>query len=115
MASDSKFIDPTPVLDKFVDDEGQVIPVGAQKDIIEFMMNFFERIQEVLIVFSKETGNKEFSRSKSEIGINTLTVDKKNNLHSSSMEGQQKHRPTMLNNQGPASFKDLSHLKKAGQ
>ena len=38
------------MLNKCVDDQGEAVKIGDQKDIIEYAINFFERIEEVLPV-----------------------------------------------------------------
>ena len=74
LASDLKYCDPTSVIDKVVDDDGKAVPFGDQKDLIEFMLNFMERIQEVLVYFNEdlkkqedEDKNSDRNRFKSEI------------------------------------------------
>lgn len=46
--SDKKYSDPTGVLQAIVDDFGNPIQIGEQKDIGEFNNNFLARIQEGL-------------------------------------------------------------------
>ena len=43
-----RYVDPTQVLKSLVDDFGNRILVGEQKDIGEFNMNFIERLEEGL-------------------------------------------------------------------
>ena len=47
LGSDEKYVDPSQVLNKCVDDLGNQLQIGDQKDIIEFSISFIERIQEV--------------------------------------------------------------------
>lgn len=72
LASDLQWVNPSSVLEKVVDDQGQVVPIGDQKDLIEFMLNFIERIQEVLVFFNEDNkkeaeDSQSVSRYKSEI------------------------------------------------
>jgi ubiquitin carboxyl-terminal hydrolase 25/28 len=46
--SHKKYVDPTNVLNTVVDDMGNPIPIGDQKDITEFNINFLSRIDEAL-------------------------------------------------------------------
>jgi len=46
--SNRKYVDPTQVLKTLVDDFGNRILIGEQKDIGEFWLNFIERIEEGL-------------------------------------------------------------------
>jgi ubiquitin carboxyl-terminal hydrolase 25/28 len=46
--SDRKYIDPTDVVTSVVDDNGDPIPIGDQKDIGEFNLVFLLRIDEGL-------------------------------------------------------------------
>jgi ubiquitin carboxyl-terminal hydrolase 25 len=48
IASDRKYIDPSLVLSSLVDDYGNELPVGDQKDIGEFNLIFLSRIDEGL-------------------------------------------------------------------
>lgn len=48
IASDRKYVDPTPVLTSIVDDYGNELPIGDQKDIGEFNLIFLSRIDEGL-------------------------------------------------------------------
>ncbi len=48
IASDRKYVDPTPVLSAVVDDYGNELPIGDQKDIGEFNLIFLSRIDEGL-------------------------------------------------------------------
>lgn len=47
-ASNQKYADPSPVLNKCVDSMGESVKIGDQQDITEYAINFFERIEEVL-------------------------------------------------------------------
>jgi ubiquitin carboxyl-terminal hydrolase 25/28 len=48
IASDRKYIDPTPVLSVLVDDYGNELAIGDQKDIGEFNLVFLSRIEDGL-------------------------------------------------------------------
>lgn len=48
IASNQKYADPAPVLNKCVDSKGEHVKIGDQQDITEYAINFFERIEEVL-------------------------------------------------------------------
>lgn len=48
IGSDRKYVDPTPVLTSVVDDYGNELPIGDQKDIGEFNLIFLSRIDEGL-------------------------------------------------------------------
>ena len=48
IASDRKYIDPTDVITSIVDDYGNQIPIGDQKDIGEFNLIFLSRVDEGL-------------------------------------------------------------------
>lgn len=56
IGSDRKYIDPTPVLTSIVDDYGNELPIGDQKDIGEFNLIFLSRIDEGL---SEYTANQK--------------------------------------------------------
>lgn len=68
-ASSQKYIDPSAVLHHCVDEQGEQVKIGDQKDIIEYAINFFERIAEVLamhshsntsvLLFHQENGRRE--------------------------------------------------------
>ena len=51
--SQKKYIDPSPVLNSVVDDTGSQIPIGDQKDITEYHLNFLSRIEEALYIQDK--------------------------------------------------------------
>jgi hypothetical protein len=53
-----KYVDPTSVLQSLVDDFGNRLLVGEQKDIGEFNLNFIERIEEGLGEKSQDDGEK---------------------------------------------------------
>ena len=44
VSTEKKYVDPTEVLSGIQDNYGQNIPVGDQKDIGEFMINFLSRV-----------------------------------------------------------------------
>lgn len=48
IASDRKYIDPTPVISSIVDDYGNDLAIGDQKDIGEFNLVFLSRIEDGL-------------------------------------------------------------------
>lgn len=48
LLSNVKYQDPTAVLESIVDDNGQKIQIYMQADIIEFFLNFLERMQDGL-------------------------------------------------------------------
>jgi ubiquitin carboxyl-terminal hydrolase 25/28 len=48
IASDRKYADPTPVLSALVDDYGNELAIGDQKDIGEFNLVFLSRIEDGL-------------------------------------------------------------------
>lgn len=50
IASDQKYTDPSPVLNKCVNSMGEHVKIGDQQDITEYAINFFERIEEVLLL-----------------------------------------------------------------
>ena len=54
IASDRKYIDPTDVITSVVDDYGNQIPIGDQKDIGEFNLIFLSRIDEGLCLGKKQ-------------------------------------------------------------
>jgi len=47
IGSDQKYSDPSDVLNRTVDDLGNPVRIGDQEDIVEFSVNFLERINEV--------------------------------------------------------------------
>ena len=56
-ASSQKYIDPSAVLTHCVDELGEQVKIGDQKDIIEYAVNFFERLEEVISMKEeRETG-----------------------------------------------------------
>lgn len=48
IGSDQKYVDPSEVLNKTVDELGNTVKIGDQEDIIEFAVSFLERIDEVI-------------------------------------------------------------------
>lgn len=50
IASNQKYVNPGNVLNHCVDERGEPFKIGDQKDLIEFMVNFFERILEVMAI-----------------------------------------------------------------
>ena len=54
IASDKKYVDPTPVISSIVDDYGNDLAVGDQKDIGEFNLIFLSRIEDGLEENRKE-------------------------------------------------------------
>lgn len=54
IASDRKYIDPTDVMTSIVDDYGNELPIGDQKDIGEFNLVFLSRIDEGLQLANKK-------------------------------------------------------------
>ncbi len=56
IGSDRKYVDPTPVLTSIVDDYGNELPIGDQKDIGEFNLIFLSRVDEGLN--EKKNSNK---------------------------------------------------------
>lgn len=79
IASDKKYLDPTSVITSIVDDYGNDIPIGDQKDIGEFNLYFLSRVEEGIALQDKyQTEHKmevedkeelELSRSASKIGV----------------------------------------------
>ena len=75
IVSDKKYLDPTPVITSIVDDYGNDIPIGDQKDIGEFNLYFLSRVEEGIGLQDKYTGNrmevedKDNELSGSKIGI----------------------------------------------
>ena len=54
IASDRKYVDPTNVMTSIVDDYGNELPIGDQKDIGEFNLVFLSRIDEGLQLAKKK-------------------------------------------------------------
>lgn len=54
IASDRKYLDPTNVMTSIVDDYGNQLPIGDQKDIGEFNLVFLSRIDEGLELSKKK-------------------------------------------------------------
>lgn len=52
-ASSQKYADPSAVLNHCVDELGEQVKIGDQKDIIEYAINFFERVEEVLAMHTQ--------------------------------------------------------------
>lgn len=46
--SDQKYVDPSRVLNKCVDEMGEQVKVGEQMDLVEYAINFFERTNEIV-------------------------------------------------------------------
>jgi len=70
--SHKRYVDPTEVLNSVVDDLGQKIPIGDQKDVTEYHLNFLSRIEEAFYYqdkFLKATGG---NNSPSSIPIQDL-------------------------------------------
>ena len=53
IASDRKYIDPTDVISSVVDDYGNELTIGDQKDIGEFNLIFLSRIDEGIQLLKK--------------------------------------------------------------
>ena len=64
IASDRKYIDPTDVMTSIVDDYGNQLPIGDQKDIGEFNMVFLSRIDEGLGLANKKLQMNSDSENK---------------------------------------------------
>lgn len=62
MASNQKYADPSPVLNKCVDGMGEHVKIGDQQDITEYAINFFERIEEVLTLLGHQTSDVRSSK-----------------------------------------------------
>lgn len=54
IASDRRYVDPTDVISSVVDDYGNEIPIGDQKDIGQFNLVFLSRIDEGLTLNKKQ-------------------------------------------------------------
>lgn len=50
IGSDKKYVDPTSVIKNIVDENGNHIPIGDQKDVGEFNCHFLSRISDGLEV-----------------------------------------------------------------
>lgn len=59
MASNQKYTDPSNVLNHCVDDMGEQVKIGDQKDIIEYATVFFERLDEVCNMLEAQTPEKQ--------------------------------------------------------
>ena len=46
LLSSQKYVDPLQLLNMVVDDFGRKIDVGNQMDVVEYLLNFIERIEE---------------------------------------------------------------------
>jgi ubiquitin carboxyl-terminal hydrolase 25 len=49
MLTNQKYVDPTAVLNSVVDDYDNVVQVGEQADVIEYLLNFIERLEDGLL------------------------------------------------------------------
>jgi hypothetical protein len=73
--SDKKYLDPTSVITSVVDDYGNELPIGDQKDIAEFNLFFLARVEEAISLQDKYSGKRiaEESRgledSPSKVGV----------------------------------------------
>lgn len=48
LLSNEKYVDPSTVVNSVVDDFGRKIDVGSQMDVVEYLLNFIERLEEGL-------------------------------------------------------------------
>lgn len=70
IASDRRYLDPTDVVTSIVDDYGNELPIGDQKDIGEFNLVFLSRIDEGLQLAKKpEIKSNEEKASPSKIAM----------------------------------------------
>ena len=58
ISSDKKYLDPTNVITSIVDDYGNEIPIGDQKDIGEFNLYFLSRVEEGISLQDKYNQNR---------------------------------------------------------
>lgn len=56
--SDKKYLDPTSVITSVVDDYGNELPIGDQKDIAEFNLFFLARVEEGISLQDKYSGRR---------------------------------------------------------
>ena len=63
IASDKKYADPTDVISSIVDEEGNQLQIGDQKDIGEFNLVFLSRVDEGFQLL-KDSQNKQLRRYK---------------------------------------------------
>lgn len=70
--SHKRYVDPTEVLNSVVDDLGQKIPIGDQKDITEYHLNFLSRIEEAFYYQEKFLKATHGNNSPSSIPIQDL-------------------------------------------
>lgn len=64
--SDRKYVDPTEVMNSVVNDKGEKLAIGEQKDLSEYNLNFLARIEDGLIKNRK----KDESAQKSGVRFN---------------------------------------------
>ena len=62
--SDKKYLDPTSVITSVVDDYGNELPIGDQKDIAEFNLFFLARVEEAISLQDKYNGMRVAEESK---------------------------------------------------
>lgn len=74
IASNLKYVDPTGIINRLVDENGQPIKIGEQKDIVEVMVAVLERLEEV--VGSSQRGREEVNMS-----IDEGVLDERNNMN----------------------------------
>lgn len=48
LLTNEKYVDPSQVINCVVDDFGRKIEVGSQMDVVEYLLNFIERLEEGL-------------------------------------------------------------------
>jgi len=48
LLTNQKYVDPSQVVNSVVDDFGRKIDVGSQMDVVEYLLNFIERLEEGL-------------------------------------------------------------------
>ena len=56
--TNQKYVDPKPVLASVVNDDGQVVNFGQEKDSTEYLLNLIERIEEGLNEEPPETSSR---------------------------------------------------------
>ncbi len=87
--SNKKYTEPSDVLRALVDDFGNPLSLGDQKDIGEFNLNFLERLEEGLgerVIKSVEDKIGQKDHLNNSLSVSTLDIDDNSSNDSSSMK-----------------------------
>jgi Ubiquitin carboxyl-terminal hydrolase len=68
LLTNQKYVDPSQVVNSVVDDFGRKIDVGSQMDVVEYLLNFIERLEEGLDE-AKQPASEDSTQFQSDISL----------------------------------------------